>query len=141
MAGSLHVFRKVRASGPGLVARPPGHRLVHPVGLVHDLREDGEIVRGNAVALAAVAAVEAIVPPLDDGETVSAPDQQMSALLLDNGRVHVLFLFAAQRCSDDPQMQGYRGMQLPDRATAGEAPSAYSELLYFHRRAKSEMME
>jgi hypothetical protein len=81
MAGSPHAFREVRASGPGLVERPPGHRLVHPIGLVHDLRKDGEIVCGNAVALAAVAVVEAIVPPLDDGETALAPDQQMSALL------------------------------------------------------------
>src|SRR5690242_18123220 len=90
MAGSPHAFREVRASGPGLVERPPGHRLVHPVGLVHDLREGGEIVRGNAVALAAVAVVEAIVPLLDDGKTIPAPDQQMCPFFVDDDHVHLI---------------------------------------------------
>src|SRR5690242_11132540 len=105
MVGSPHAFREVRASGPGLVERPPGHRLIHPISLVHDLREDREIVRGNSVALAAVAVVEAIVPPLDDGATVAAAAEQVRALRLDDGRIHVLLGSGGQRYTDDGHLQ------------------------------------
>src|SRR4051794_9167956 len=57
----------------------------------HDFRNGGEIVRGNTVALAGMAAIEAIVPPLDDSKLAPSCDEQISATtFLDNADGHIL---------------------------------------------------
>src|SRR3954447_9613320 len=88
---SEHSFRETGASGNDLVKCRTGGRLVHPVRLVTTSEMAEEIVRGNTVALAGMAAIDAIVPPLDDGKLAPSCDEQMSATtFLDNADGHIL---------------------------------------------------
>src|SRR3954471_24233540 len=68
--------------------------------LVHDFRNGGEIVRGNTVALAGMAVIEVIVPPLDDGKLAPSCDEQMSATtFLDDADGHILRSLPRSDCS------------------------------------------
>lgn len=90
------MFCEILPSRDSLPERLSGRCLVHPIALIHDFRDPGEVIRVNSQTLFIMTVVKVVNSLLDYGETVASPHQQVASSFLKDDYFHFLRLLFCQ---------------------------------------------